>query len=141
MRHARSNKPPGVSRSCLAPFTGGRPNEPQGNFPGWGRSSVVKWQLRDLYVLDLRWISSLGPYCEPERIFYVDRENWLGAYTEAYDNNNKFWKLLLIYRLPLKYQGETTLLNDGDVGSMGYDFSEFSRHGSGRWHAKRHQSQ
>jgi hypothetical protein len=105
-----------------ASFTGGRPNEPQGNFPGWSRSNVVKWQLRDLYILDLRWISSLGPYCEPERIFYVDRENWLGAYTDAYDNDNKFWKLLLIYRLPLKYQGETTLLNDGDVGSMGYDF-------------------
>lgn len=103
-------------------YTGGRLNEPQGSFPGWGKPGVVKWQLRDLYVLDLRWLPSLGPYCEPERIFYVDKENWIAPYTEAYDANNKFWKLLELIRLPMSYRGEKTIFDDGDVISAGYDF-------------------
>jgi hypothetical protein len=83
---------------------------------------VVKWQLRDLYVLNLQWLPALGPYCEPQRIFYVDKENWIAPYTEAYDNNNKFWKLLGLTRLPLNYRGERTILDDGDVSSVGFDF-------------------
>jgi hypothetical protein len=105
-----------------ASYAGGRHGQPQGTFPGWARPDVVKWQLRDLYVLNLQWLPALGPYCEPQRIFYVDKENWIAPYTEAYDNNNKFWKLLGLTRLPLNYRGERTILDDGDVSSVGFDF-------------------
>ena len=103
-------------------YVGGRPGEAQGTFPGWGRPDVVKWQLRDLYVLNIQWLSNLGPYCEPQRIFYVDKENWIAPYTEAYDNNNKFWKLLELTRIPTAYRSDNTILNDGDVNASGYDF-------------------
>ena len=96
--------------------------EQQGTFPGWGKPSIVKWQLRPVYILDLQWLPQLGSYCEPHRIFYVDKENWIAPYTEGYDNDNKFWKLLWLVRFPIHYRGDTTLLLDADSGAMGYDF-------------------
>jgi hypothetical protein len=113
---------PKVASDPRSYLGGGLNNKEQGSFPGWGKPNVVKWQLRDLYVLDLQWLSSLGPYCQPQRIFYVDKENWIAPFTEAYDNNNKFWKLLEVTRLPINYRGEKTLVVDGDVNSSDYDF-------------------
>ncbi len=50
------------------------------------------WEPRDMYVIEGR--SLLKEYAFARRVIYVDRESWLIAYSEIYDNQGKLWKAL-----------------------------------------------
>jgi Protein of unknown function (DUF1329) len=56
--------------------------------PSWG-----KWQLRDVYVIDVRRVPSERPgYCYGSRIMYVDKEFFYTLWNDLYDSNMKLWK-------------------------------------------------
>ncbi|MGH7933449.1 MAG: DUF1329 domain-containing protein [Candidatus Binataceae bacterium] len=60
--------------------------------PDWG-----KWELRDVYVLDVRKIpSQASGYCYGKRIMYIDQQ-FLGAvWADLYDKDMKLWKIFHI---------------------------------------------
>lgn len=55
-------------------------------------ASDEPWEPRDVYVLEGR--SLLKEYAFARRVVYVDKESWLIAYSEIYDNQGKLWKAL-----------------------------------------------
>jgi len=50
------------------------------------------WEPRDVFVIEGR--SLLAEYAFARRVVYVDKESWLIAYSEIYDNQGKLWKAL-----------------------------------------------
>ncbi|MGO9060732.1 MAG: DUF1329 domain-containing protein [Candidatus Binataceae bacterium] len=98
--------------------------DPQpGSFPDWPKAGTGHWELRNMDVIDLKWLPSLGSYCFSHRIFYIDRDTWLIPFAENWDNNQKFWKQLWEKYAPLKFHGEETLsMLDGIAASCQLDW-------------------
>jgi hypothetical protein len=56
--------------------------------PSWGR-----WELRDVYVDDVRRImQERAGYCYGSRMMYVDKEFFYSVWNDLYDSNMKLWK-------------------------------------------------
>ncbi len=54
---------------------------------------VGKWEVRDQYVIDARRIPALANgYCYGKKIMYVDKETFLGSWTDIYDTGMRLWK-------------------------------------------------
>jgi Protein of unknown function (DUF1329) len=67
------------------------------------------WQplgRRDTYVIDAKWIPSLGSYCFSHRIFYLDRQAYFTMTSEEYDNENKLWKAAWLRVSPMPVHGQ-----------------------------------
>jgi len=66
------------------------------HFPGvWGEGSADfafndTWELRDVFVIEGR--SRLPGYAYSRRVIYLDRESYVIAYTELYDQQGELWK-------------------------------------------------
>ena len=69
------------------------------HFPGvWGQGPADfafedTWELRDVFVIEGR--SRLPGYAYSRRIIYLDRESYVIAYTELYDQQGELWKAWL----------------------------------------------
>jgi len=97
--------------------------QPPGTFPGWMKPETGKWELRNLYVIDLKWLTARGAYCYSHRIFFADPETWIVYWAENYDNNGKLWKALWIVWVPTDYRGQHTLIDIASISAaMAVDF-------------------
>jgi Protein of unknown function (DUF1329) len=65
--------------------------------------SVGSWEVRDMYVIDIRRIPSerVG-YCYGKKIMYVDKQLNSGIWTEAYDEPMRLWKILYSFTFTQK---------------------------------------
>jgi hypothetical protein len=64
------------------------------SLPGWPQPMLGQWELRDVYVLDFLPLPVMGPrYCYGHRVVYIDRETWRFIPGEAYDADEKLWKI------------------------------------------------
>ncbi len=71
-----------------------------GDFPsgyyatiGWPRPAWVKWELRDVDVVDVRRNSAeQAGYCYGKRIIYEDSESHYALWEDVYDRKMRFWK-------------------------------------------------
>jgi hypothetical protein len=103
-----------------------------GTFPGeydmplgFARPSWGPWEVRDVYVLDVRRIpEDVKGYCYGKRIMYVDKvfmhENW----SDLYDSNMKLWKVLQLGAAPKKINGvETSVIGSFWAGM--WDFQNY----------------
>ena len=78
---------------------------PQGKFPagydmplGWPTPAWGKWQVRDVDVISVSKIPSLGPgYCYGKRVMYVDRAFSGAVWEDLYDSNMKPWKFVGLF--------------------------------------------
>ncbi|HZO82522.1 MAG TPA: DUF1329 domain-containing protein [Candidatus Binataceae bacterium] len=76
-------------------------NEDYGTFPGnwlmpigFYKPSWGKWQVRNVYVLDVRRVpSERSGYCYGSRIMYVDKEVFYTVWNDLYDSNLRLWKV------------------------------------------------
>jgi len=59
--------------------------------PGWPRASMGKWEVRDVYIIDVRPIDK--NYCYAHKVFYVDKQMWTTLFYETYDKQDKLWKV------------------------------------------------
>jgi len=100
---------------------------PAGTFPAdfelplaWPKPSWGKWQVRDVYELDVRKIPSRASgYCYGKRVMYVDKASLAPLWADLYDSNMKLWKLYGLFLHPLDVPG----LGVVDAsGSMVYSF-------------------
>jgi hypothetical protein len=80
------------------------------NFPadymmplGWPKPTWGKWELRDVYVLDIRKIPSKVPgYCYGKRIMYVDKQFYGALWEDLYDPKMQLWKAALLQPIVIK---------------------------------------
>lgn len=74
------------------------------NFPadydmplGWSKPSWGKWELRDVYVLDVRKLpSKAAGYCYGKRIMYIDKQFYGALWEDLYDSKMRLWKVALL---------------------------------------------
>jgi hypothetical protein len=90
-------------------YVGTTYDQPPGAFPGWPKPGTGHWELRDTYVVDAKWIPTLGSYCFSHRIFYLDREAYFVMTTEEFDNENKLWKSAWLRVTPMQVHGEPVI--------------------------------
>ena len=62
----------------------------QSSLPGWPRPADGNWELRDMYVIEIKALPQ--HYCVPTRVIYVDKETFIPFLHDIYDPNNKLWK-------------------------------------------------
>ncbi len=97
--------------------------QPPTSFPAWPRAGTVKWELRDFYLLNLEWLTSLGAYCYSQRVFYQDAETLASTPLESYDRNGKFWKVVWVVSAPINFRGQRTLIEIASIAAVsGIDF-------------------
>jgi Protein of unknown function (DUF1329) len=84
-----------------------------GAFPGWPKAGSGHFEPRTVDIIDLKWISAMGPYCFSHRVFYVDRETWVPMMIDEYDNEGKLWKMGWNKYAPVRFHGEPFLFLDG----------------------------
>jgi hypothetical protein len=77
--------------------------QPTGGLPGWPTPKLGKWELRDVYALDLYPLPDLAKgYCYGHKIVYVDTQSWVPLFTDIYDPYGKLWKVGLVNYHPWK---------------------------------------
>ncbi len=97
------------------------------NFPdnydmplGWPKPSWGKWELRDVYELDVRKIPSKSAgYCYGKRIMYIDRQFYGALWLDLYDATMHEWKFALLQPIVLMVPGV------GPQNSTGAWFAHF----------------
>jgi hypothetical protein len=64
------------------------------------KPSLVTWEVRDTYVIDVHRIPSLASgYCYARRRMYVDKETMQVLWSDLYDSDMKLWKTLPLISL------------------------------------------
>ncbi|MGH7905905.1 MAG: DUF1329 domain-containing protein [Candidatus Binataceae bacterium] len=59
------------------------------------KPEIGQWELRDSDIIDVRRIPSLRKgYCYGRRVIYIDKQALSGNWSDLYDQNMKFWKVL-----------------------------------------------
>jgi hypothetical protein len=102
-------------------FVGGD-YKPGAAFPGWPKPNYNKWQVRNVYLINLKPTEALGRgYCYTERIFYVDAQTWAQPYLENYDRAGKIYHMTWLIEGPVMYQGVRTVQPRSFAFSMAMD--------------------
>ena len=78
---------------------------PQGKFPqsfdmplGWPTASWGKWQLRDVYVINVTKLPAYASsYCYGKRVLYVDKQFAAPVWEDLYDSSMRPWKFLGLF--------------------------------------------
>lgn len=70
--------------------------------PGWPSPRVGKWEVRDVYVLDLVPLPILSDYCYGHKVIFVDKETFVQFYLDDYDAAGRLYKGQLIWHTPIK---------------------------------------
>ncbi len=84
--------------------------KPGAAFPGWPKPGFNTWQLRKVYLINLRATEALGRgYCYTDRIFYIDAQTWNQPYLENYDRSEKLYHITWLILGPVMYQGQMTV--------------------------------
>jgi hypothetical protein len=97
------------------------------NFPadydmplGWPKPSWGKWEVRDVYVLDVRKLpSKTAGYCYGKRIMYIDRQFYGALWQDLYDSKLKLWKMALLQPIVINVPGI------GPQNSTGAQYSHY----------------
>ncbi len=91
------------------PATAGHPSafvQPAGGMPGWPTPKLGKWELRDVYALDLAPLPDLARgYCYGHKVVYVDIQSWVPVSADIFDPNGKLWKVGLVDYHPWTING------------------------------------
>lgn len=73
---------------------------------GWPKPSWGKWELREVYVLDVRKIPARAAgYCYGKRIMYIDRQFYGALWLDLYDSAMEKWKIALVQPIVLPVPG------------------------------------
>lgn len=82
---------------------------------GWAKPSWGPWELRKVYVVDVRKVPSQAQgYCYGSRIIYIDADFYHGLWEELYDANMKLWKIVSV-------KNTSTGVTVPQIGEIGYN--------------------
>ena len=66
---------------------------------GWPKPSWGKWQLRDVYVINVSKVPQLARgYCYGKRVMYIDEQFYGALWEDLYDSHDQPWKFLAVFR-------------------------------------------
>jgi Protein of unknown function (DUF1329) len=99
---------------------------PPGRFPanyymplGWPMRNWGKWQLRDVYVVNVTKPSTGGGHCLGKKVVYVDKATYAPLWEDLYDENMQPWRFVGIFPRTLEVPGNGPQLTSN---SMVYAF-------------------
>ncbi|HEV3115134.1 MAG TPA: DUF1329 domain-containing protein [Candidatus Binataceae bacterium] len=78
-------------------LTGGEQLYDREGVPGWPSPIAARWELRDVYVLDLAPLPILGDYCYGHKVIFIDKETFVQLYLDDYDAAGRLFKGQLIW--------------------------------------------
>ncbi len=110
-----------------------------GNASGFARPQRQKFELRDVYVLDLVPNPEVKSfYCYSHRVIYLDKQlAYTGDHVDTWDRNEKLWKLQFVFRgpttaIPEDLNGQKTFVQpSGGENAVIYDIQ--ADHASIAW--------
>jgi hypothetical protein len=90
---------------------------------GWPKPEISRWQLRDMYVIDLQPLPVLGRYCFNHKIMYIDKDGFIQTLVEEFDHSDKYWRASPYRQRLIEYLGQKTLIfAAGTVSNGPVDF-------------------
>ncbi|MGH7934252.1 MAG: DUF1329 domain-containing protein [Candidatus Binataceae bacterium] len=70
-------------------------------FLGWPKPSWGDWEVRPVWVIDVRRIPQMAPgYCYGKRVMYIDKQYYQTQAEDLYDASGKLWKVVWIGLAP-----------------------------------------
>ncbi len=73
---------------------------------GWPKPSWGKWQLRNVYVINVSKVPQLARgYCYGKRVMYIDEQFYGALWEDLYDSHDQPWKFLAVFRPALQVPG------------------------------------
>jgi hypothetical protein len=54
---------------------------------------VGKWEVRDVYVVDVFPLPAMGHYCYGHRVLFIDRQTWNIVASDLYDPQDNSGRL------------------------------------------------
>ncbi len=108
---------------------------------GFPRPQRSKFELRDVYVLDLVPNSEIKSfYCYSHRVLYLDKQlAYTADHVDTWDHNQKLWKMQFVFRgptsaIPADLNGQSSfVLPSGGEYAVNYDIQ--ADHASVAWPA------
>lgn len=85
------------------------------------RPELGKWELREVYVFEMRPLPSYHGYCYSRRIVYLDKETLAFPWTDLFDAHGKFWKFDFVLGYPIKVNDGASLPFGPSVWAIMYD--------------------
>ncbi|HEV3115223.1 MAG TPA: DUF1329 domain-containing protein [Candidatus Binataceae bacterium] len=90
---------------------------------GWPKPGISRWQLRDMYILDLQPLPVIGRYCFNHKIMYIDKDGFIQSVVEEFDHGDKYWRVSPYRQRVIEYLGQKTLISAaGSVSNGPVDF-------------------
>jgi hypothetical protein len=86
---------------------------------GWPKPEISRWQLRDMYIVDLEPLPVLGRYCFNHKIMYIDKDGFIQAVVEEFDHSDKYWRVSPYRQRVITYLGHKTLISAAGTVSNG----------------------
>jgi len=87
--------------------------------PGWPNPVTGKWEVRDVYVLDLAPLPVISGYCYGHKVIFIDKETFVQVDLDDYDNRGNLAKAQLIWHTPLPVnENERYIIRGHDPETM-----------------------
>jgi hypothetical protein len=64
---------------------------------GWPEPSWGKWQLRDVFVVNITKLSEEAEHCLGRRVVYVDKETYAPLWEDLYDQKLQPWRVVALF--------------------------------------------
>jgi hypothetical protein len=64
---------------------------------GWPEPSWGKWQLRDVFVVNITKLSDEAEHCLGKRVVYVDKETYAPLWEDLYDQKLQPWRVVALF--------------------------------------------
>jgi hypothetical protein len=91
----------------------------KGSVPGWPKPEAGKWELRDVYIVDVRPLPAAGDYCYSHKIGYVDKETYALTWIEMYGRDSMLEKVWPIYQTPRRIgTGEEVVIPEASSSTL-----------------------
>ena len=90
----------------------------------WGKPSLGKWELRDVYVIEMSRLPAYNRgYCYSRRVLYIDKETFLPLAIELYDPQGALFKLITQFWTPMAVpSGGSVLGTNGPQAGWSINF-------------------
>ena len=90
-----------------------------GSLPGWPKPESGKWELRDVYIIDVTPLPAAGDYCYAHKVGYIDKETYALSWVEIYGKDSALEKVWPIYQAPRRIgTGEEVIIPEAYVSTM-----------------------
>ncbi|HZY58573.1 MAG TPA: DUF1329 domain-containing protein, partial [Candidatus Binataceae bacterium] len=91
----------------------------RGSVPGWPKPEAGKWELRDVYIVDVTPLPAAGDYCYSHKVGYVDKETYALTWIEMYGRDSALWKVWPIYQTPRRIgTGEEVVIPEANSSTI-----------------------